>query len=181
MGEYQCPLCGHITSGFEQQEFEPHVKQHDAKDAELDRLRSALSEAEGQAETLRIYLHGMQDGAILQDQLVLLSRLESENAQLRSRLSAVNAAIEAAREVICPKVAGKFAPAFDTRVKLMGAAIAAFDAKDEPEPREFISRHSMAAHAQGCVCPPGANLTCNNPLCPRGGKGMTVSNSGASK
>lgn len=25
------------------------------------------------------------------------------------------------------------------------------------------------ANTQGCVCPPGANLTCNNPVCPRGG------------
>jgi hypothetical protein len=23
----------------------------------------------------------------------------------------------------------------------------------------------------GCICPPGANMTCKNPLCPRGGSG----------
>lgn len=25
------------------------------------------------------------------------------------------------------------------------------------------------SHPIGCVCPPGANLSCNNPICPRGG------------
>lgn len=26
----------------------------------------------------------------------------------------------------------------------------------------------------GCVCPPGANMTCKNPLCPRGGDGRPL-------
>lgn len=29
-------------------------------------------------------------------------------------------------------------------------------------------RHIVSS-AFGCICPPGANLQCKNPLCPRGG------------
>ena len=29
--------------------------------------------------------------------------------------------------------------------------------------------HSFKTPPMGCVCPPGANLSCQNPICPRGG------------
>jgi len=33
----------------------------------------------------------------------------------------------------------------------------------------FAGPATDAPKGQGCICPPGANLTCRNPLCPRGG------------
>ena len=34
-----------------------------------------------------------------------------------------------------------------------------------------VGRIDLPPVAQGCICPPGANMTCRNPLCPRGGSG----------
>lgn len=31
---------------------------------------------------------------------------------------------------------------------------------------------AKAVYPHGCVCPPGSNLTCQNPICPRGGSGQ---------
>jgi hypothetical protein len=39
------------------------------------------------------------------------------------------------------------------------------------EPIHPAPGYSPAAAAPGCVCPPGANLTCENPACPRKGGG----------
>lgn len=44
MGEHQCPFCHHITTGFEQQEFERAQAELAAKDAEIERLRALLKE-----------------------------------------------------------------------------------------------------------------------------------------
>lgn len=32
----------------------------------------------------------------------------------------------------------------------------------------------MTGGANGCVCPPGANLTCQSPFCPRGRDGSPI-------
>ena len=42
MGEDQCPRCGHITTGFEQQDFAAKQAVLAAKDAEIERLRGHL-------------------------------------------------------------------------------------------------------------------------------------------
>lgn len=42
MGESQCPTCGHIVTGFEQQDFVCRKHELEAKDAEIERLRAAL-------------------------------------------------------------------------------------------------------------------------------------------
>lgn len=42
MGEHQCPHCGHITTGFEQAEFDAMKAIDDAEAAEIRRLRAAL-------------------------------------------------------------------------------------------------------------------------------------------
>lgn len=44
MGEHQCPHCGHITTGFEQAEFEAKKAIDDAEAAEIRRLRAALED-----------------------------------------------------------------------------------------------------------------------------------------
>lgn len=53
MGEHQCPVCGHITTGFEQQEFE--AKQH-----ELECLRERIAFL---TATLRDIAHAGDAGA----------------------------------------------------------------------------------------------------------------------
>ena len=45
MGESQCPICHHIVTGFEQQDFEAGLSVLKAKDAEIERLRSERDEA----------------------------------------------------------------------------------------------------------------------------------------
>lgn len=42
MGEHQCQECGHITTGFEDQDFKLMREAEEAKDAEIARLRAAL-------------------------------------------------------------------------------------------------------------------------------------------
>lgn len=42
MGEHQCPHCGHITTGFEDQDFKLMREAEEAKDAEIARLRAVL-------------------------------------------------------------------------------------------------------------------------------------------
>jgi hypothetical protein len=44
MGEHQCEVCGHITTGFENQDFALMREAEVAKDAEIERLRGALEE-----------------------------------------------------------------------------------------------------------------------------------------
>lgn len=51
MGESQCPLCGHIVTGFEQQDFEVKRDEHAALhariaelEAEVARLKSLVGE-----------------------------------------------------------------------------------------------------------------------------------------
>lgn len=44
MGEHQCRECGHVTTGFEQQQFEADRAVVDTKDAEIGRLRAALQQ-----------------------------------------------------------------------------------------------------------------------------------------
>lgn len=43
MGESQCPTCGHVITGFEDQDFRLMREAEVAKDAEIERLRAALS------------------------------------------------------------------------------------------------------------------------------------------
>ena len=46
MGEHQCHFCGHITTGFEEQEF--HARQH-----ELDTLKATIATLEQQLAEVR--------------------------------------------------------------------------------------------------------------------------------
>ena len=55
MGEHQCPHCGHITTGFEQQEFEIAKKASDAKEAEISRLREAVEDAIDTLEAMDLH------------------------------------------------------------------------------------------------------------------------------
>jgi len=43
VGESQCPTCGHVTTGFETQEFEAAQASLAAKDAEIERLLAAIT------------------------------------------------------------------------------------------------------------------------------------------
>ena len=42
MGESQCPLCGHIVTGFEQHEFDLNQAANAAKEVEREKLVAAL-------------------------------------------------------------------------------------------------------------------------------------------
>lgn len=46
MGESQCPTCGHIVSGFEQEDFEYGLSVLTAKDAEIARLKAIIKKME---------------------------------------------------------------------------------------------------------------------------------------
>jgi hypothetical protein len=48
--------------------------------------------------------------------------------------------------IICPKCGG-------THMRLMDC--------------QQVGRITLTPNQQGCICPPGANLTCQAPLCPR--------------
>ena len=42
MGEHQCPHCGHITTGFEDQDFKLMREAEEAKDAEIAKQQRLL-------------------------------------------------------------------------------------------------------------------------------------------
>lgn len=45
---------------------------------------------------------------------------------------------------------------------------------DYPAPPFPQPAPAILSPTQGCVCPPGANLECKNPMCPRGRDGKPL-------
>jgi len=55
MGEHQCTVCGHITTGFEQTEFEAKRDADAAKDARISALLAENEEMRGEIERLHAF------------------------------------------------------------------------------------------------------------------------------
>lgn len=80
MGEHQCPVCGHIVTGFEQQDFDARVAEHNALHEELVAQRVYLAAANAMVS---------QKSEQYIAERKACDALRAENARMRESLDAI--------------------------------------------------------------------------------------------